>query len=245
MFRDSASSALNSLPEFQIRVSNRARRVRLTVTPRDGLVVVVPHRWRGDPATLVAEKADWARAALATVAERHALLAAGPDALLPHIIELGALGEIWPVEYRTTSSASVRAYAEGTMLVVSGAVDDADACLAALTRWLDRTARERLLPLLAQAAADVGLAYQSARVRSQRTRWGSCSSRATISLNRNLVFLPLPLVRSLMLHELAHTLVMNHSQRFWVALEALDPDTQSHRIQMRAAHDFVPPWADA
>ena len=130
------------------------------------------------------------------------------------------------------------------MLVVSGDIDDAERCLAALTRWLDRAARARLLPLLAQTACAVDIDYASARVRSQKTRWGSCSSRKTISLNRNLVFLPHDLVRSLMLHELAHTLVLNHSQRFWATLSAFDPDVAAHRVRMRSAHDFVPAWAD-
>jgi len=239
------SSPLDQLPEYRVRVSDRARRVRLTVTPREGLVVVVPRRWRGDPASLVAEKAEWVRAALATYADRHALFSAGPEALLPDAIELGALGEVWPVEYRTTSSASVRASVDGGMLVVSGDVGDAEKCLGALRRWLDRTAREGLLPLLAQTAAEAGLAYESARVRSQRTRWGSCSARRTISLNRNLVFLPRHLVRSLMLHELAHTLVMNHSKDFWTTLAVFDPDARDHRKQMREAHDFIPAWAEA
>jgi predicted metal-dependent hydrolase len=233
-----------SLPDYTVRVSPRARRIRLTVTPRDGLVVVVPSRWHGDPSRFVAEKADWARAALESVSERRALFSAGTEGLLPDVVELRAFGERWQVEYRTTSSASVRARIEGSLLVVSGAVDDAEKCLAALVRWLDRTARDRLLPMLAEASQAVGLPYASARVRRQKTRWGSCSSRKTISLNRNLVFLPEHLVVSLMLHELAHTCVMNHSEHFWAALAAIDPDARVNRVQMRAAHDLVPAWAD-
>jgi predicted metal-dependent hydrolase len=241
---DATAFPVDALPDYRVRVSKRARRIRLTVTPRDGLVVVVPHLWRGDPSRFVAEKAAWARAALAAVGDRSALFAAGAEALLPDAITLEAFGETWPLEYRTTSATSVRVRAEGSLLVVSGAVDDAEKCLAALTRWLDRTARERLLPALAETASMAGVAYAGARVRRQRTRWGSCSSRKTISLNRNLVFLPEHLVRSLMLHELAHVQEMNHSPRFYDALLVLDPDALQHRAQMRAAHDLVPPWAD-
>ena len=53
------------LPAYTVRRSARARHVRLTVTPRDGLVVVVPERWRGDTDAIVAEKRAWAEAALA------------------------------------------------------------------------------------------------------------------------------------------------------------------------------------
>ena len=86
-------SASPSLPAYTVRVSQRARHPRLTVTPRDGLVVVVPKRWRGDPAELVALKRAWAETALAHVAEERALHAAGPDALLPDRIDLRAAGE--------------------------------------------------------------------------------------------------------------------------------------------------------
>ena len=245
MGSNAAALDTHLLPEYRVRVSDRARRVRLTVTPHDGLVVVVPRGWRGDPEQLVAEKAGWAHAALATVAERRALFAGGPEALLPHVIELRAFDEVWPVEYRESSAAGVRVRADGPVLLVSGAIGDAEKCLSALTRWLDRTARDRLLPLLDEVSQAAGLPYESARVRRQRTRWGSCTSRKTISLNRSLVFLPEHLVRSLMLHELVHTKVMNHSARFWSALASVDAEASVNRAQMRDAHDYVPAWADA
>ena len=219
--------------------------MRLTVTPRDGLVVVVPRYWSGDVAAIVAEKRAWAERALARVAEKHALHAAGAEALLPHEVELRVAGRTLPVEYRSTPATRTQARVgvDGS-LVVSGDIDDADACLAALTRWLDRESRALLLPLLGEVAAQSGVAYASARVRRQRTRWGSCSAKKTISLSRNLVFLPPELVGSLMLHELAHTRVMNHSARFWRELERLDPLAREHREAMRNAQRFVPAWAE-
>jgi hypothetical protein len=232
------------LPEYTVRVSARSRRARLVVSPRDGLVLVVPARWRGDPDALVAQKRAWAETALAAVAERRARYLAGPEALLPDIVSLRSFGETWPVEYRETAAVSVRARLEGGTLVLSGGVSDADACVGGLTRWLHRTAHDRLLPLLDVVAAESGITYAGARVRRQKTRWGSCSARKTISLNRNLIFLPEHLVRSLMLHELAHTLVLDHSARFWTTLERHDPNAQEHRRQMRAAGNLVPEWAD-
>ena len=235
---------MSALPPYTVRRSKRARRVRLTVTPREGLVVVVPIHWRGDVAAIVAEKREWAEAALARIGERRAVFAAGPDALLPDIVELRAFSETWPVEYRGTAATTVRARTDGAVLAVVGNIDDAEACLAALSRWLDRLARERLLPLLAEVAAETGVAYASARVRHVRSRWGSCSAHATISLNRALVFVPAHLARSVLVHELAHTRVLDHSPRFWAELERLDPDARDHRRQLTEAGRFVPPWAE-
>jgi len=234
-----------SLPAYTVRVSLRARHVRLTVTPRHGLVVVVPKRWNGDVAAIVADKRVWAEAALATIADQRQLFLGGSEALLPDSVELRALGQVWPVEYRATDAAGVRARMEGGSLVVRGHVDDADACLAALVRWLDRVSREHLLPMLAETSTASGVGYLSARVRCQKSRWGSCSARHTISLNRNLVFLPEHLVRALMLHELAHTRVLDHSARFWAELAAIDPHAASNRLELKRAGTLVPSWAEA
>ena len=238
-------TAHDDLPAYTVRVSQRARHVRLTVTPRHGLVVVVPRRWRGNTAAIVADKREWARHALAGIAEQRALFLGGAEAMLPSTIELRALSQTWPVEYRATPAAGVRAREAGGALVVSGHVEDADACLGALVRWLDRTSRTHLPPMLAQTSHECGVAYVSARVRCQRSRWGSCSSRRTISLNRNLIFLPEHLVRALMLHELAHTIVLDHSSRFWAALESIDPAFASCRLELKRAGILVPPWAEA
>lgn len=232
------------LPPYAVRVSDRARHVRITVSPRDGAVVVVPRRWRGSVEPIVAEKREWIERALARIADKRVLHAGGAEALLPDRVDLALLSASWPVEYRATQARGTRARAVGGVLVVSGDIDDAEACLGALTRWLDREARAVLLPMLDDVAARAGIAFAGARVRRQRSRWGSCSGRATISLSRNLVFLPEHLVRALMLHELAHVGVMDHSPRFWAALLELDPDAHHHRAQMRTAGRWVPAWAE-
>jgi predicted metal-dependent hydrolase len=69
-----------------------------------------------------------------------------------------------------------------------------------------------------------GLRITRVSVRNQRSRWGSCSRRGTISLNWRLIQTP-PWVRDyIILHELAHTLQMNHSPRFWREVKRLCPE---------------------
>ena len=61
-------------------------------------------------------------------------------------------------------------------------------------------------------------------VRNQRSRWGSCSRRGTISLNWRLIQAPVFVRDYLILHELAHLKEMNHSRRFWREVARLCPD---------------------
>ncbi len=234
-----------ALPPYSVRVSSRARHIRLTVTAREGLVVVVPRGMRINADEIVSSKRTWALRALASIADQRALHAAGPDALLPHEITLPALGESWPVDYRGATGSTVRARPIGSQLVVSGAIDDGDACLHALNGWIHRVARTHLPERLAQLAHEHGLVYSAVRVGRQRSRWGSCSSRGTISLNRNLVFFEPHLVDALLLHELAHTRALNHSPGFWRILTELDPRAHEHRVALKNAGRLVPAWADA
>ena len=94
----------------------------------------------------------------------------------------------------------------------------------ALERHLRRLAERELPRRVMEVAAHHQLTVRRVTVRNQRSRWGSCSRRATISLNWRLIQTP-PFVRDyIVLHELMHLREMNHSRRFWRQVEAVCPD---------------------
>lgn len=77
---------------------------------------------------------------------------------------------------------------------------------------------------VAELASQNGVSIQRAVIRNQRSRWGSCSAKGTISLNWRLIQAP-PFVRDyIIIHELMHTRQMNHSARFWKLVENACPD---------------------
>jgi predicted metal-dependent hydrolase len=232
------------LPAFTVRESSRARHVRLTVTPQDGLVVVVPRGARVDAREIVASKRAWAVRSLAKVADKRALHVAGPEALLPESVALPLVGIDLPVDYVFTPSVRASVTARSDRLVVRGPVDAVEQ-LRALNVWLDKVAHESLPNRLEAVAQDAGVRFVRCRITRANSRWGSCSSRGTISLNRSLLFFPTELVDALILHELAHVAVMNHSPQFWAHLATLDPDSLAHRARLKKAGAFVPAWADA
>ena len=85
---------------------------------------------------------------------------------------------------------------------------------------IDKTdARKKIIGRLHQLAEQYGFTYHKVSIRNQRTRWGSCSGKGNISLNMKLVALPPELSDYVLLHELVHTRIHNHSQRFWKELD--------------------------
>ncbi|MBE0476539.1 MAG: M48 family metallopeptidase [Coriobacteriia bacterium] len=229
------------LPPHSVRVHPRARRVRIRVSAREGVVVTLPP---GVPRTLadeaLAARSEWVSAALARVAPAREALLDGAAALLPAEVRFRATGEAWGVRLLPSESAAVARESAGELVVRAAARADA---LSALRRWLRRAARARLVPLLQAAAAEHGCEVPRVTVRCQRTRWGSRSSRGTVSLNRNLVFLPREAVHSVILHELAHTRHHDHSAAFRRELAAMDPAWERSRDVLRLADEYVPAWA--
>ena len=85
---------------------------------------------------------------------------------------------------------------------------------------IDKTAAgKKLADRLEYLAEMYGFACNRVTIRQQKTRWGSCSPKNNISLNIKLVLLPEELLDYVILHELVHTRIHNHSRKFWVELD--------------------------
>lgn len=224
--------------------------MRLVVSLDRGLEVVIPRGFdRRQIPGLLEDKRDWIERTTARMEARRGRLEADPPRL-PERISLPAVGEEWEVEYRPrVSPAAVKTGAvvrelPGWRLVVTGDPGDHAAAKEALCRWLRRRARRALVPRLMEIARQHGLEYERVSLRQQRTRWASCSRQKTISLNTRLLFLPPDVVDYVLLHELCHTVEMNHSPRFWALLETRDPHYRTHKKLLRNAGASLPAWLD-
>ena len=91
----------------------------------------------------------------------------------------------------------------------------------------------RILGRLGELSTQHGLAYSGVTFRHQKTRWGSCNRNNRLSLNLGLALLPPELLDYVLLHELLHTRIKNHSKPFWAELIRLMPDARPKAVELR------------
>jgi len=103
----------------------------------------------------------------------------------------------------------------------------------ALAAWY-RAEAARILPgMLQRLSEHTQLRPTRVRFSSARTRWGSCSSKGTLSLAWRLILAPPEIIEYVIIHELVHLKVPNHSSKFWDAVQACLPDYKTRRAWLR------------
>jgi predicted metal-dependent hydrolase len=205
--------------EYTVRRSARARRVRVNVRAHVRVEVVLPQRApERAAAAAVRELAPWierrlaeGRRALAQVAER---------------------GDSVPYLGRSLTlvrqPGRVRAHVSGERLLVP-----AGDHRPAVERLYRRLARAEVAARLDRAVAAAGLSYTALSIRSQSTRWASCSVDGAMSFNWRLLLAPEPVLDYVVWHEVCHLQVRDHSPRFWKMVGEWCPGWREQRAWLR------------
>lgn len=223
-------------PPLSFRRSSRARHLQIKVGPHKGIEVVVPrNRDPHEVAQFLEANREWIRNTWRKLKRDY------PQAgqlVLPQSIRLPSLARAWDVQ-----PADVKRLVErGERLLLPQAEAPRDAALR-LQAWVKEKARVALPPRVAEWAKRTGLEPGKISIRGQATRWGSCSSRGTLSLNFRLMFLEAAEIDCLVLHELCHLKHMNHGRGFWALMEKHMPGARQRDRRLGEGWKLVPPWA--
>jgi predicted metal-dependent hydrolase len=99
--------------------------------------------------------------------------------------------------------------------------------------WLQAEAHRIFTERLPLYAEKLGVRFQSFRLSSAQTQWGSCTAAGKIRLNWRLIHFALPLIDYVIAHELAHLREMNHSPRFWATVQSVFPEFEAAKKALR------------
>lgn len=226
----------DAMPPVQVRAHPRSRRlsVRIDVTGR--VVVTTPRRTSAAAVErFIAEHREWIRRTWQAMRPRtgHAP---------PERVSLALTATTHLMHYRTDSRAREGWRRTGDAVEITTRDDSAPARRSVLRRWLLDEARREAPDRLRETARRIGLEPGRVQLRLQRTRWGSCSSAGTISLNACLLFLPPRLAEYLFVHELCHLRHMNHSRAYWRLVGSVLPDYRALDRALDDAWRSIPAW---
>ncbi len=209
-------------PDFDLDVvrSKRARRVAVRVDRVTGQVrVTLPQR------------ASLAEVDRALLRHRRWIAARLSEAAVvrAHVEARGDRLTVWGEELRVVEEPGrQRVHRRGDDLLLPPGKPEA------LERWLRAQARARLTPLTEHAAATLGKRLSRVSIGDAKTRWGSCTAKATISYSYRLVLAPPWVAEAIVWHEACHLVELNHSDRFWNLLRRHEPRTDEARAWLRA-----------
>ncbi|HEV3391018.1 MAG TPA: SprT family zinc-dependent metalloprotease [Solirubrobacteraceae bacterium] len=200
---------------YQVRRSDRARRVRVTVDLARGVEVVLPRRApEREAAAAIREFRPWIERRMAELEATRAAVAARGDTV-PYLGQTLSL---------SVQAGRTRVTRRGDVLLVPVG----DARMPALERWYRRAARSEIEPRLKRACALAGTSYSGLTIRGQKTRWASCSRSGSMSFNWRLLLAPEAVLDYVVWHEVCHLEVMDHSPRFWRLVALRSPRYREH-----------------
>ena len=104
---------------------------------------------------------------------------------------------------------------------------------AVLREWYVAQAHELLIPRVAQHARGLGVTFSEVRVVDDRYRWGSCTVRNVVRINWRLIKAPMFVIDYVIVHELAHLLELNHTERFWNIVRTQAPSAEKARVWLK------------
>lgn len=226
--------------DYSVTISKRAKSFKLKISPEKGLEIVGP---REPSARMVRgmfmHNEGWIKTNLERM--KHIKPARNPlDAKPPRQIQFPS-GDVCYSVVMKEKGLVARVREVGEELHITP--DENGHWQEALSNWVNKRIPSILTPMLEKISDGTGLKFRRTQYRNQKTRWASCSTTGTISLNRSLIFLPEPLVRYVLIHELCHTVHMDHSADFWNLVCEHEPFYKPLDAELKTARaDYVPEW---
>lgn len=148
-------------------------------------------------------------------------------------------GELYPIKIATADNKKVtvsfknNTFLVGVPKVLINEKWPREEIKEALTRWFKQQACQVLKEKLDYYSALMSLSYNQMRIKDQKTRWGSCSTKKNINLNWRIILAADDVIDYLIVHELAHLSHMNHSQEFWALVAMYSPGYRQHKRWLR------------
>lgn len=217
---------------YCVRASSKASRMRIKVSPR-GIEVVTPTKAEPERITQFLKKnSRWVLDQLDFIKRAGGVRVKAPATGASTVLLRGNVVDVYIVrDEKRRGHPSVR-LVDGRIRIAVAPRRETEAG-AALARWLRRQARRDITERVAARSKEMRQKPGRVYIRAQRTRWGSCTARHNLAFNWRLVMAPPEVLDYIVVHEIAHLAVPDHSTKFWLTVRSYCPDFERHRRWLR------------
>jgi len=211
----------NNSIKINVRTSRKARRLRL-VSGINGVEAIVPVDYRAEELqSFVSSRKDW----IIKTSQYYSRLKERCGGIEPDTIYfLGSKYHFHVVKDKKTSAVVSEA-----MKVITFHMADRRRYKEEMQEWykeqIGKVIAERL-PLL---AGRLNMKFGKVSIKSQKSRWASCSKKGNMNFNLLLAAAPPEVIDYVIIHELSHLIEMDHSSRFWQLVKEADPEYKRHK----------------
>ena len=207
-------------------IRSKRKTFSIEIKPNGNLIVRAPHAATDAQINaVVAGKAAWIRKTQTRLAKQY-------PALKPKTFTPGEtfwyLGEQYPLQITNRQRPPLEL--DGAFWLSRSAQSRAR---DVFIEWYREETRNITQRLITDYTKHYGFQVRRVRITSARTRWGSCSSKHSLNFTYRLCMAPLPVVDYVVVHELVHLRIHNHSKDFWKAVAKITPNYQHHRTWLK------------
>lgn len=212
--------------QYTRRIHPRSRSLKLTLSPSGEVIVTTP-RFIPEFAVkqFVIQHKEWIETHRTQIEmKKKSLLNSEADTFL-------YFGQAYKTKIKLDhrKKVGVEVDEKNKTLIINPVAPNKKSAERALTRFLESALHEFVITAVENLTKNMNVEVQKITFRRQSTRWGSCSSLGNLNFNWQLVHAPEPVIRYVIVHELAHRVHMDHSTQFWKLVERFDPEFRKHR----------------
>ncbi|MEJ6952376.1 M48 family metallopeptidase [Natronospora cellulosivora (SeqCode)] len=214
--------------EYDIIRTNRKKTIGIQIDPDEGVIVRSPKRVSDqDIEDLLKRKSKW----IIRKMDEMAKIKEAPEAKNfvsgEEFLYLGRKYKLLLSEDRSLEKAYVKLSENKIKLSYNPDIDNGDRkqfIRAEIIKWYYQEFGDILLDRIEKFQPQIGKSPLKIRIKNQKKRWGSCSSKGNLNFNWKLIMAPIDIIDYLVVHEMVHLIHPNHSRDFWNKLASIIPD---------------------
>lgn len=211
----------NKQVKYTLKKSKKAKHIRMQISFASGLEVIIPQRmslWEAE--NFIFRKKDWIEKHISRLDRKEGFFYFGKQ------IEIIQNPDLTKDFYDGLIISDAKLYCKCSGL-------NEEQLQQVFEFWLYKKAKKFLPERVKEIAMENGFNYNLVSIRRQKSRWGSCSARKTISLNFRLMMFEKKVIDYVIIHELCHLKEMNHSKKFWNLVQSILPDYNIYRKKLK------------